>query len=291
METELRIVGDANVQPVVVFLNGLVQRSYQWDAYQKALASKGFASVAFNFPGQGRCEDTAFDGSLDDLADITRAVIERIGSRDVYLCGLSAGAAVALRYASRHPEGVKGLVSISGFSRMDTLMTALHQALLNALHLGGIAQMFDLLVAFNFRSEWIKKNQLVLALSKNLCVQDNNKATVAGFLRAILDVDHCDLDLGNFGKPALLLGGDSDPIVPRWNQDALHAQLAHSACYIARGASHALPMEKPELTLKLLTEFLESVENGSWVGDRTAYLVRDVGDSVEKIRSPPADTA
>jgi pimeloyl-ACP methyl ester carboxylesterase len=284
------MVGDTDTQPVVVLLNGLVQRSYQWESCQKTLDNKGFSSVAFNFPGQGSSIGSRFDGSLDDLVDITHAVIERIGLRRVHLCGLSAGGVVALRYAARYPERLKSLISISGFSRKDPLMTALHKALLDALCVGGISRMFDLLVTVNFRSQWIKKNALIVELSKKLCIQDNNIPTVEGLLRAILEFDDFTAGLKNFPGPTLLLGGESDPIVPRWSQEAIREQLPNSIYYVVREASHALTMEQPELTMSLLTDFLRDVENGSWASDSMPIFVRAAGNSIDKIRCRRAYT-
>jgi pimeloyl-ACP methyl ester carboxylesterase len=58
-------------------------------------------------------EDIFFDRVVDDLA----TVVDRAGLDRFILVGLSQGAAVAVSYASRHPERLSHLVLYGGFAR------------------------------------------------------------------------------------------------------------------------------------------------------------------------------
>jgi pimeloyl-ACP methyl ester carboxylesterase len=74
----------------------------------------GWARVVFDQRGHGEtCPVGPEEGySFDELADDAAALVEHMNARRVALAGVSMGAAVALRFALRHPDRVLGLALV-----------------------------------------------------------------------------------------------------------------------------------------------------------------------------------
>jgi len=105
--------GDPACRPVVLVhawgLNGDM-----WGAQVPALIDAGLRPVSYDQRGHGRSDRSRGGYDLDGLADDLAAVIGTLDLRGLVLVGHSLGAAVVIRYLSRHgSQRVAGLV-ISG---------------------------------------------------------------------------------------------------------------------------------------------------------------------------------
>jgi carboxylesterase len=81
------------------------------------LAERGVAVVAPRLPGHGTTwQDLDARTSEEWVAAVEEAFLEVSSGRDqVFLVGLSFGAALALDLAARHPDRVAGVVTLAGF--------------------------------------------------------------------------------------------------------------------------------------------------------------------------------
>ena len=68
------------------------------------------AVLRYDPRGYGRSERSPARISLDDWVDDLGSVLQAAGSREVVLFAVSQAAPVAIRFAARHPEHVRGLV-------------------------------------------------------------------------------------------------------------------------------------------------------------------------------------
>jgi len=59
--------------------------------------------------------------------------------------------------------------------------------------------------------------------------------------------------------PVLVLVGDDDQITPRDRAQAMADAIPGARLVVVPGAGHLTPMEQPETTNRVLTEFLEAV--------------------------------
>jgi pimeloyl-ACP methyl ester carboxylesterase len=96
--------------PAVVLIHGWALSLREWDD-QIAALSPHFRVVAFDRRGYGR--STGFADASADPGDI-RVLLDTLGIRSAVLVGHSAGADVAIRFASAMPERVEALVLYGG---------------------------------------------------------------------------------------------------------------------------------------------------------------------------------
>jgi len=99
----------------VVLIPGLFGSSYGYRHVMAMLDSAGFRSVGLEPLGigsSGRPENA--DYSLTAQADRVAAVLDSLSIHQAVIVGHSLGASIALRVAYRHPEYVRGIVSLEG---------------------------------------------------------------------------------------------------------------------------------------------------------------------------------
>lgn len=125
------VVGDSSAEPIL-FLHGGGQTRASWGTALEAVAHQGYYGVALDLRGHGE-SDWSVDGQyeLDDYVDDLHAVIAQLQRKPV-LVGASLGGMIALLFASRDSELVKGLAMIDivpkyvrkGTHRILSFMTA-----------------------------------------------------------------------------------------------------------------------------------------------------------------------
>ncbi|MBI3140552.1 MAG: alpha/beta hydrolase [Rhodocyclales bacterium] len=99
-----------------VFLRGLTREARHWGEFPSLFRAEvpGADVVAVDLPGNGRLHRLPSPQRIEDTAEWVRAELSGQGLRPPYhLLGLSLGAMVAVAWAMRHPEELRGGVLIN----------------------------------------------------------------------------------------------------------------------------------------------------------------------------------
>lgn len=96
----------------LVFLHFWGGSTRTWRHVTESLAAS-FQTIAIDHRGWGESDATADGYALDDLATDALGVIETLGVERYVLIGHSMGGKVAQLLASRHPDGLLGLVLVA----------------------------------------------------------------------------------------------------------------------------------------------------------------------------------
>ncbi|MFD0330404.1 alpha/beta fold hydrolase [Streptacidiphilus monticola] len=105
----------------VVYLNGSYATQKNWRRVIAELGG-GYRHITFDERARGRSErsaDYSFEACLRDID----AVLGATGAERPLLVGWSYGAALALHWATRHPDRVAGVVMVDGGYPWDYLAT------------------------------------------------------------------------------------------------------------------------------------------------------------------------
>lgn len=106
----------ARRRAVLLLVHGFGEHSGRYGHLARALTSRGFQLFAFDLRGHGRSAGprghvTAWSEYLGDLDAFLRLVRAEQGRQPLFLYGHSMGAIVALDYARRRPEALRGVVA------------------------------------------------------------------------------------------------------------------------------------------------------------------------------------
>ncbi|MBA8956799.1 alpha/beta fold hydrolase [Actinomadura namibiensis] len=103
----------------ILLLNGMYATQRYWRGLLPLLTGR-YRVVTFDGRARGKSgtsSDYSFAGCLDDIT----AVLDATGLQRPILAGWSHGAALAVRYAARHPDRVAGVVCVDGGYPMDPI--------------------------------------------------------------------------------------------------------------------------------------------------------------------------
>ena len=110
---------DAGSGMAVVFLHGYPLNRNIWAPQIDALQTR-FRVIAPDLRGFGESEVTSGPSTMDVLADDVHALLQQLGVRSAVVAGHSMGGYVALAFARRYPELLRGLVLVNTRAGADS---------------------------------------------------------------------------------------------------------------------------------------------------------------------------
>ena len=227
-------VGVEKDETVLLLHGGIVDSRSLLDSIGPGLSER-YGVAAFDRRGHGRTADTAEALHYDTMADETIGVLEYL-DRPAHLIGHSDGGDVGLLVAMRRPDLVQRLVMIgSNFH---------HSGLLSIGELNDTPDVYEMFATMygecspdgrEHFDEFLAKTYAMWASEPSLTPTDLAKVTV----------------------PVLVLVGDDDAIALS-HTCLLYESIPGAQLAVVPGASHLLPIEQPEETVRIIRKFLES---------------------------------
>ena len=223
---------DGSGDPLVLLHPGLAD-SRAFESVVPGLAGR-FRVFRPDRRGHGRTHDVEGPITYELMADDTIAFLEKVVGGPAFLVGHSDGAPVALLTALKRPDLVPRLVFASGVFH----------------HSGwapGAVDLDEETIAF-FTDYWGeiapdgRDHFPVVERKLHRMHQEEPTLTVE--------------DLAGYPGPSLVMIGDGDSEVPKEHTIALYEGLPRSQLAIVPGTGHGLPVDKPDLFCRLVTDFL-----------------------------------
>jgi 3-oxoadipate enol-lactonase len=295
------LVGEQN--PVtLVFVNGLTQAAHLWGAYVPRFVESGFCVLTFDMLGQGESDKPVLSFDFDRQARMMSALIEKLGIERPFVAGISFGGAVALRYAILFPGQLRGLVAMGAFSELDGRLKWIGENLYAGLASVGTEYIQNWFMAFNFSSKWLEENAEAIPAMRRRGYTLNDQYALQNLMESVAECSSFSHELSNIQVPALILNGEYDYITHRGLHDILRAGITRSRLVIIQHACHAFTLEYPEVTIRLIGDFLDKVLKDEWPGDQTTWVANDdpageplylpvLGDPLRAIQPGPVSEA
>jgi pimeloyl-ACP methyl ester carboxylesterase len=196
----------------------------------RALAKSHFV-IAVDSRGHGRSTDTNDPLNYSRMSDDMVKVLDHLKIDRVDVVGWSDGGIIGLDLAMRHPERIRRLVAISANYDPDGL--------------GGFPSVED--VPRTPLRYWL--------LSPNPVQWPTLYRKVVMMWRT--QPQYTLNDLGHIKAPTLVMAGEHD-LIKREHTDQLARAIPGSHESIIAGATHGVPIEKPEVIDSLILNFLDA---------------------------------
>jgi pimeloyl-ACP methyl ester carboxylesterase len=193
--------------------------------------------VAFDRRGHGYTADTDADFHYSDMAAETVGVLEQVVGGPAHLVGFSDGGVVALLVALARPDLVRKLVVIGTNYHRDGFLpieedqqSLLRQAVADAY----IERSPD------------GPEHFEIVFGKGVALFEAEPT---------LTTD----DVARITQPTLVMVGDDD-MIPFAHTSSLYEALPRGQLAVVPRASHALPLEHPDLVARLIVDFLAATD-------------------------------
>ena len=111
---------DTGIGTTVVLLHGFLENKTMWKDLAPILSHKNRV-ITIDLLGHGATDCLGYVHSMEDNAEIVKAVLSQLRIRKAILIGHSMGGYVALAFAELYPNAVKGLVLMNSTSKEDSM--------------------------------------------------------------------------------------------------------------------------------------------------------------------------
>ncbi len=103
----------------VIFLHGFLENRRMWKDLLPKLP-RNIRKITLDLPGHGDSENLAYVHSMEEMAEVVMSLMKRLFIRKAVICGHSMGGYVAMAFAEKYPDNLKGLVLMNSNSRADS---------------------------------------------------------------------------------------------------------------------------------------------------------------------------
>jgi pimeloyl-ACP methyl ester carboxylesterase len=257
-----RIDGDRGRGEPVLLLNGGLMSIAAWEPVAAALAER-HQVIRCDLRGQlltpGEPEPS-LEIHVRDVVDL----LDELGLDRVHLAGTSYGSFVALRLAARHPERAASVAVVAGTDRITPEAWAgtvvLRGLALEAIGGGDGGRVLEALLPGTYSPEYLEAQKTALAFHKTW-VRAMPTIYFKGFVSMLSSMEGLDLmpDLGAIRCPALIVAAELDKVFPLERSEALAAGIPNARLVVVPGAPHGIVVERPDVTARLLLDFLATL--------------------------------
>jgi 3-oxoadipate enol-lactonase len=256
----------------LVLAHGFTATKEMWDA-QVGPFSERYRVVVYDVRGHGASEAPPADDpgyTMETLVRDQAALMDRLGIERAYICGLSLGGMIGMRFALTHPQRVRALLLCDTSAGMGTqgLWAANRPAMEAVLRSkGALGVMRDLYVRRAGGTATPKREELPVGVVSHL--ERLAAMSAEGFLgiaRAAGEAESVLERLGEIAAPVLVLTGDLDFF--RGASEEIHGRLPGARFVLVRGSPHGTCVWQPEKFTAAVLDFLADVEAGRPVAGR-----------------------
>lgn len=264
-DTTIRVIEHQGSDPAVVFLHGLPGTAQDFDKIVRALP--GRHTIAFDRPGFG-FSSGGYQPLAEQLTTIDQ-LLDTLGVDRPVLVGHSYGGTLALAYAARHPDDVRGLVLVDAAAggQESSFSDRAQSRLVQFLSWPVVQQVADATFSQLLRTVSAKQGDvkafdpgdvdtahedLLLALNMK---HDDLDAYAAEQLAADEAIGRLDDQLARIETPAVVIQGAGDKLVEPERGRTLAATLPNARLVMVSGG-HMATHVHPQVVAAAVRELL-----------------------------------
>jgi 3-oxoadipate enol-lactonase len=235
-----------------------------WDGVL-AVLPKRFRVLRYDQRGAGMSEKVRQPFSLaDQVLDLESVLAAAAMPKALWIVGAAAGAAIAVAYAVRHPERIKGLILCSPALSVDAERTAYLESRSQRAAENGMRAVLDESLARSYPPIVIRDR----AVYEQYCARflANDPITYGFASRVLVEAGIPSID-PRVACPCLLLAGEHDGLRP---PDAVRklADALPGTRFMVLDSGHFMHVQTPQLVVDRFVEFTCSVARVPDVNDK-----------------------
>ncbi|NVK51917.1 MAG: alpha/beta hydrolase [Flavobacteriaceae bacterium] len=161
----------------VVLLHGFLENSMMWNKIAKEL-SKRNRVICIDLLGHGKTDCIGYIHSMELMADVVNTVIKHLKIRRIILVGHSMGGYVALAFAEKYHQKVKGLCLMNSTSYADTKERNKLRLKANKM----IQTNFNSIVKISFTNLFSKQSKKQFKQEISEALQEALQTTLQGYM-------------------------------------------------------------------------------------------------------------
>lgn len=168
---------DTGTGAAVVLLHGFLENNTMWKDVIPVL-SKNRRVIAIELLGHGGTDAIGYVHSMELMAEAVEAVLKNLRLRKITLIGHSMGGYVALAFAEKHPEKIKGLCLMNSTSLADDEDRKALRARANKM----VQNNFENMVRMSFTNLFSEHSRTAFKSELTLALKEALQTSVQGYM-------------------------------------------------------------------------------------------------------------
>lgn len=207
----------------IVLLHGFLENSTMWKTISETLSKKNKV-ICIDLLGHGKTACHGYTHSMEDQAQLVKAVLDHLKLRKYVLIGHSMGGYVALAFANLYPKTIKGLCLMNSTALPDSEEKKLNRN----RGIKAVQQNHKLFVQIAIPMLFSEKNRSIFTKEINEITNEALKISPQGIIAALEGMKiRSDLSaiLKNATFPIAMIIGKQDPAL---DYDSLISQTKNT---------------------------------------------------------------
>jgi pimeloyl-ACP methyl ester carboxylesterase len=245
---------------------GLDHTYYRFGA---PLLARRMQVIAVDPRGVGRSTKSPTPYTVEGWADDFALMIDKLGFGPIHVLGSSLGGSMALALAQRHPDRLKSLIVVGGFSELDRATELNFRLRLRLISkLGMSDEVADYMGLWTLTRKFINSDAGFAVMRANQAnIRANSAEFYNAFVEALLKWGRCQPGqeqmpkfttlLSSIKSRTLVITSDNDHLIPRELSELIAARVPGAKLVVMAGAGHIPFMEEPDGVVRVVLDFLE----------------------------------
>jgi len=241
----------------IVLVNGLFADLNSYDEVVKNFGDE-FHILRYDCRGQGKSVKPAGVYTLTEHVIDLEILIYKLGISNFSILGLSNGGRIALEFARRNSEIVRGVIACDTYDKPSELLKLKLKSWLEAYDLGGATHRFDVATPWIWGESLLKNNPKLIEYYRNKAseVEDHAvKGLILGAMKSSISIEEIEC-------PIFFIVGREDVLTPPFShEDMLNKNTESSKRNKMRivPGGHASILEYPQTIVKEIVPFVRSL--------------------------------
>jgi pimeloyl-ACP methyl ester carboxylesterase len=214
------------------------------------------AARAITFDVAGVGESEAGSVSMDDIADLTAAILTQQGIDKAVVGGVSMGGYASFAFARRHPQRLLGLILADTRAAPDSDTTKeARRKMARLVEDEGVIPAAARMVPGWFGPSSLQGRPEVVQQARAL-VEAAPAETIVRMLQALADRPDARPGLSEIKVPTLVISGEEDPMIPPAEMAQWAALIPNSRHVVIPATGHLPNLEDPPAFNRAVADFL-----------------------------------
>ena len=241
----------------LLLLHGLGGSHEMWLPVMPELA-RSYRVIAGDHRGHGASDKPRGQYSIRLFSNDWLALMEALKVDGAHVLGLSMGGAIAMRLAVEAPQRVRSLILVDTWAYPHPEFLAMLRQRLEKLSAGDLAVYAEAAIPQVFSPRFIQANPQVIADFRARLARassDSLRSAIAACMSHDMQGT-----LARIQAPTLVVVGSEDRLLPRFHSEYLRRAIHQASLTVIAGSGHIPHLEVPERFLRVVREFLASVD-------------------------------
>ncbi|WP_026476462.1 alpha/beta fold hydrolase [Alkaliphilus transvaalensis] len=256
VEINYKVTGEG--EQVLLILNGIMMSVTSWTNMTPIYNKAGYKVINVDFRDQGESGASPEDYDNTQHVSDLKGLLDYLEIKECNIMGISYGGQVAMLFALKYPEMVKGLILANTISRLTNYLAAIGASWDEAAKLKDGEKFFKLAMPLIYSDTFYEKNEKWLKDRVKIFGKILTDQWFERYLRLSSSLNNYDISelIGDIKAPTLVIASDKDVVTPYEELHLIHKKIPNSKFVVIPEAGHASCYEKTDEFNLLVVGFL-----------------------------------